>query len=286
MDKFYIITNKLKDPGLETTRFIRDYLQQRGKSCLIQDRSEASSLGTYKYTDVSKIPRDVECVLAIGGDGTLLQAARDLVERGIPLLGINQGTLGYLAEIDRPGVQPALDQLMSDTYTLEERMMLSGTAYHQGKRLMEDLALNDIVIGRNGRLRILDMNIYVNGAFLKSYCADGIILSTPTGSTGYSLSAGGPIVSPEASLLLLTPIAPHTLNTRSIVLPDDAKVTVEISEGRPSSVEGAEATFDGDTSVKLACADKIEIRKADKKAKLVKINNISFLEILRKKMNG
>lgn len=286
MEKFYIITNNLKDPGLATTRFVRDYLEERGKICLFEEHPEHSSPGSYKYTNASLIPEDVDCVLAVGGDGTLLQAARDLVEREIPLLGINQGTLGYLAEIDRNGIEPALNQLISDSYVLEERMLLEGTAYHQGKSLMQDLALNDIVIGRNGRLRIIDFHIYVNGAFLNSYCADGIIISTPTGSTGYSLSAGGPIVSPEASLLLLTPIAPHTLNTRSIVLPDDAEVTVEIAQGRPSSVEGAEATFDGDTSVKLGCGDKIVIRKAKKKAKLVKINDISFLQILRKKMNG
>lgn len=286
MEKFYIITNNLKDPGLATTRFVRDYLEERGKTCLFEEHPDHPSPGSYKYTNASLIPEDVDCVLAVGGDGTLLQAARDLVEREIPLLGINQGTLGYLAEIDRNGIEPALNQLICDSYVLEERMMLEGTAWHQGKSLMRDLALNDIVIGRNGRLRIIDFNIYVNGAFLNSYCADGIIISTPTGSTGYSLSAGGPIVSPEASLLLLTPIAPHTLNTRSIVLPEDGEVTVEIAQGRPSSVEGAEATFDGDTSVKLGCGDKIVIRKAKKKAKLVKINDISFLQILRKKMNG
>lgn len=287
MDKFYIITNKIKDPGFQTTQMVRDYLQKQGKTCLFQEHSQQElDLRDYKYTDASLIPEDVDCVLAIGGDGTLLQAVRDLVEREIPLLGINQGTLGYLAEVDKSGIQPALDHLIADSYMLEERMMLCGTAFHQGKRLMRDLALNDIVIGRNGRLRIIDMNIYVNGAFLNSYCADGMIVSSPTGSTGYSLSAGGPIVSPEASLLLLTPIAPHTLNARSIVLPDDARITIEIAQGRPSSVEGAEATFDGDTSVKLSCGDKIEICKADQKARLVKINNISFLETLRKKMSG
>lgn len=148
---------------------------------------------------------------------------------------------------------------------------------------MSDIALNDIVIGRNGRLRIIDLNIYVDDEFLNSYSADGIIISTPTGSTGYSLSAGGPIVSPEAEIIMITPIAPHTLNTRSIVLPHNAKITVEIGEGH-STREGAEATFDGDTSVNLNCNDQIVITKADRCARLVKINNISFLEILRKKM--
>ena len=250
---------------------------------MIQQRPGKNKLHNYKYTNAALIPPDVDCVLVLGGDGTLLQASRDLVERNIPLLGINLGTLGYLAEIDRSNIKPALDKLLLDEYEIHERMMLSGTAYHQNKKLMSDIALNDIVIGRNGRLRIIDLNIYVNDEFLNSYSADGIIISTPTGSTGYSLSAGGPIVSPESEIIMITPIAPHTLNTRSIVLPHDAKITVEIGEGH-STREGAEATFDGDTSVNLNCNDQIVITKANRCARLVKINNISFLEILRKKM--
>lgn len=283
MEKFYVITNSLKDPDMETTKSIRDYLESQGKVCMIQQRPGKNKLHNYKYTNAALIPPDVDCVLVLGGDGTLLQASRDLVERGIPLLGINLGTLGYLAEIDRSNIKPALDKLLLDEYEIHERMMLSGTAYHQNKKLMRDIALNDIVIGRNGRLRIIDLNIYVNDEFLNSYSADGIIISTPTGSTGYSLSAGGPIVSPESEIIMITPIAPHTLNTRSIVLPHDAKITVEIGEGH-STREGAEATFDGDTSVNLNCNDQIVITKADRCARLVKINNISFLEILRKKM--
>ena len=165
-------------------------------------------------------------------------------------------------------------------------MMLEGKAMRMGKHLMQDLALNDIVIGREGRLRVIDFNIYVNGEFLNAYCADGIIVSTPTGSTGYSLSAGGPIISPEASMILLTPIAPHTLNTRSIVLPEDAVITVEICEGHSGTREGAVVTFDGDTYMSLSCGDQVEISKAARSARLVKINNISFLEVLRKKMSS
>ena len=141
-----------------------------------------------------------ECVLVLGGDGTLLQAARDLVDRSIPLLGINMGTLGYLAEIDRKDIFPALDKLIGGEYTVEHRMMLTGTALHsESRRMLADIALNGIVISRNGRLRVVDFNVYVDGAFLSSYTADGIIISTPTGSTcGYNLSVGGPIVAPEA----------------------------------------------------------------------------------------
>ena len=285
MDSFYIITNKDKDPGFQTTRFVKEYLEKRGKKCTIRENMVESG-GNYKYTNAAGIPDDVYCVLVLGGDGTLLQASRDLTERDLPLLGINMGTLGYLAEVDRKGIEPALERLLAGEYQIVSRMMISGEVYHQGKKVMEDLALNDIVIGRYGRLRIIDFKIYVNGEYLNRYSADAMVISTPTGSTGYSLSAGGPIVSPEASMLLMTPVAPHTLNTRSIILPDDAEITVEMLPGHSRSGDDAEVTFDGDTSVRLTCTDKVVIRKAVKKTRLIKINQISFLEVLRTKMNG
>ena len=289
MKHFYVITNVQKDPGLKVAHRIQDYLQEKGIRCTLQEEKENSGGEQgpeYKSSNPDKIPDDVDCVLVLGGDGTLLQASRDLTERDLPLLGINMGTLGYLAEVDRKGIEPALERLLAGEYQIVSRMMISGEVYHQGKKVMEDLALNDIVIGRYGRLRIIDFKIYVNGEYLNRYSADAMVISTPTGSTGYSLSAGGPIVSPEASMLLMTPVAPHTLNTRSIILPDDAKITVEMLPGHSRSGDDAEVTFDGDTSVRLTCTDKVVIRKAVKKTRLIKINQISFLEVLRTKMNG
>ena len=285
MKHFYVITNAQKDPTHKVAQRIREYLQSRNVTCTIQGEEE-HPFGSYKSTNPEKVPEDVDCVLVLGGDGTLLQASRDLTERDLPLLGINMGTLGYLAEVDRRGIEPALERLLAGDYQLVSRMMIYGEVYHQGKKVMEDLALNDIVIGRYGRLRIIDFKIYVNGEYLNRYSADAMVVSTPTGSTGYSLSAGGPIVSPEASLLLMTPVAPHTLNTRSIILPDDAEITVEMLPGHSRSGDGAEVTFDGDTSARLTCTDKVVIRKAAKKTRLIKINQISFLEVLRTKMNG
>ena len=286
MNTFYIITNEQKDPGFRVTTQIQKYLSEKGARCLVPDHTKRNGMVSYKYTDASQIPEDTQCVLVIGGDGTLLQASRDLQEKNIPLLGINMGTLGYLAEIEESGVRDALDKLLADEYVVEERMMLEGAAFHNGKQILQDIALNDIVIGRQGRLRILDFRVYVNGEFLNASSADGIILSTPTGSTGYSLSVGGPIVSPEASLILISHIAPHTLNNRSIVLPEDARITVEAAPGPTGAGEGAEVVFDGDTSVHLDVGDTVEIRKSSKVTRLLKINNISFLEVLRKKMNG
>jgi NAD+ kinase len=286
MDHFYIITNSMKDPAMETAGFVQKYLTERGKTCIVQELPADRREKDRRYTDAARIPEDTQCILVVGGDGTLLQACRDLGEKQVPLIGINMGTLGYLAEIERQNVKFALDRLIEDSYIQERRMMLEGVVSRDSRKLMTDTALNDIVIGRDGKPRVIDFNIYVNGEFLNSYSADGIIISTPTGSTGYSLSAGGPIVSPEASLILLTPIAPHTLNTRSIVLPDDVEIMVEVKERHGDRAEGAMVTFDGDTCVGLNYKDQVIIRKATRYAQLLKINNISFLEVLRKKMSN
>lgn len=285
MDTFYIITNYQKDPEMTVAHEIREYLKSKGKTCYIQQKEVEDPQGRYRYTDAQHVSDEVECVLVLGGDGTLLQAARDLVDRSIPLLGINMGTLGYLAEIDRKNIFPALDKLIGGEYTVEHRMMLTGTAFHQSRRMLADIALNDIVISRNGRLRVVDFNVYVDGAFLSSYTADGIIISTPTGSTGYNLSVGGPIVAPEASLILLTAIAPHTLNSRPIVLPDFVEITIEIGTNHGTDIDGAEATFDGDTSAKLSSGDRIVITRSMREALMIKTKNTSFLEILREKMS-
>lgn len=284
MDTFYVIANQQKEDCRREARFIRDYLQGHGKKCYTQDSSAHAENQRYRYTDASSIPDDVEGVLVLGGDGTLLQASRDLVDTGLPLLGINMGTLGYLAEIDLQTVPVALDRLMGGDYDIEERMMIGGTVYSQNRVIMTDIALNDIVIGSRF-MKVVDVNLFVDDVYLCSYRADGFIISTPTGSTGYSLSAGGPIVEPEASLLLLTPIAPHTLASRSIVLPDNVTVTVEIAKTGSGENEGtAEVLFDGDTSSVLKPGSRVVVRRSEKKARIIKINHTSFVEIMRQKL--
>lgn len=272
MDKFYVIANSGKDAAKAVSREIADYIRANGKICILEDE------GT--------LTEDVDCVLVLGGDGTLLRAARELVDHNIPFLGINLGTLGYLAEIDRDSIYPALDRLFADQYSMESRMMLTGTIYHNGEPVYTDIALNDIVIVREGPLRVVRFKNHVNGAFLNEYQADGIIISTATGSTGYSMSAGGPIVSPETSVILMTPLAPHALNTRSIIFPAEDRIMVEIGPGRTEHPDAASASFDGAVSQPMVTGDYIEITRAEQKTRLVKINNISFLEVLRTKMRN
>lgn len=285
MERFCIITNTVKDSQLQVTNRIREYLEQAGRTCQIQIANEKSQ-GSYHYTNPEQVADDVQCIIVLGGDGTLLQAARDVVKKGIPLLGINLGTLGFLAEVGMENLYQALDQMMQGNYTIEKRMMLKGSIYRGQKLLAEDIALNDIVIGRRGVPRVVRFKNYVNDEYLNTYNADGIIISTPTGSTGYSLSAGGPIISPSACMISMTPLAPHTLNTRSIIFSADDKITVEIGKGRRQDLEEGMAFFDGDTQVDMVTGDRIVIRRAEVSTKIMKLSKISFLEVLRQKMRN
>lgn len=284
MNTFCLITNASKEYANKNAEFIKNYLESKGKICYIYHNDEAVKRGRSRYTDASLIPDDAECLIALGGDGTLLHASRDTIGTNLPILGVNLGTLGYLAEIEMSGVREALDRLIADDYYVEDRMMIRGSVYQSGRNLLEDMALNDIVISRRGRLRVVDFHISVNDTFLCSYRADGIIVSTPTGSTGYTLSAGGPIVSPDASLILLTAVAPHSLISRTIVLPDDVTVTVEIGSSKNTSENIAEISFDGDTSLNLATGGRVEISRTVEKTHFLKLNHTSFVTNLRDKL--
>lgn len=275
MKKFFLITNEAKDPVGAITNKITAIIERHGGEavCVKNERQAFADKGT----------DGVDCALVLGGDGTLLRAAGNMMDSDIPLLGINLGTLGYLAEVESACAEEAVEKLFRDEYVREERMMLTGRVQTgEGK---ERYALNDIVISRCGSLQILNVRIYVNDRFLNDYCADGVIVATPTGSTGYNLSAGGPIVEPSARLLLLTPICPHTLNTRSIVFSPEDEITVEIPEGKDGNEQVVEANFDGSNTITLRTGDRILIRRSDRTTGIVRLNTESFLTVLHKKMS-
>lgn len=276
MDSFYIITNRLKDKDLKITNEIRAYIESRGKQCVLCKKDEEGHIipGT--------VPDNVECALVLGGDGTLIRAVRDLGRRNLPLLGINLGTVGYLTDVELKDFRHALDRLFQSSPDVEERMMISGV-FRENDR---DLALNDIVLAREGKIRIVQFNIYVNGTLLNTYLADGVIISTPTGSTGYNLSAGGPIVEPTARLMVITPICSHALNTSSIVLSEEDIIEVEICQGRYGKQEQVSVCFDGAEQTTLVTGDRVRIQKAEETARLIKLNRESFLKTMREKMKG
>ncbi|MDO4616526.1 MAG: NAD(+)/NADH kinase [Lachnospiraceae bacterium] len=284
MDKFFVLTNRIKDKDLQVTTAIVKYLKEHGKSCAVGETGAITGKPGSGYTDPSLIPEGTECILVLGGDGTMIRAARDVAGRGIPLFGVNLGTLGYLAEVDKNNVFHALDHLMEDRYIIERRMMLQGRVFREKTIMGDEIALNDIVIARESGLKVLQLDNYVNGSYLNTYRADGIILSTPTGSTGYSLSAGGPIVSPQANLFVMTPLAAHALNKRSVILPPEDVITVELGPGREVEQEKAMVYFDGDARLPIVTGDRVEISRAPLDTVFIKIHYTSFLEVLGRKM--
>ncbi len=280
MDNFYMITNRLKDADNRITNELRDYIIGRGKQCTLAQKDEDG------YLIEGTLPEKMDCAIVLGGDGTLIRAARELVKyhRTVPLLGINLGTLGFLAEVELQDYPAALERVFQDSVTLEERMMLRGEV--EGRESADYTAVNDIVITRDGSLRVVHFNVYVNGILLNSYMADGVIISTPTGTTGYNLSAGGPVVEPTASMIVITPICSHALNTSSIVLSAEDRIEVELCQGRYGKVEQAIVTFDGADMLPISTGDKVIVQKAEESTRFIKLGTESFMKTMRKKMKG
>jgi len=282
---FYIVANKEKDPQGLNENIVAGILRKLGAECYCQDftiQEEAKEKG-YRYTNPDYVPNDTECVIILGGDGTLLQAAIDLNEKNLPMLGINIGTLGFLTDTDMSMAQETLTNVVNDKYEIDLRMMLDGSIYRNGKVIYKNIALNDIVINRCGSLRVIDFDVAVNDEYLSSYSADGVIVATATGSTAYSLSAGGPILQPNAKLIMVTPICPHTLNKSSIIFGAEDTIIIEMKNNKTSSEERI-ASFDGERFFQVITGDRIVIKKSDRVSKFVKTNKTSFLQRVRQKM--
>ena len=279
MRKFLIITNRFKDVEQRHTEKVCAFLHAKGAKInrVLIDRK-------VKNIDTGLL-EEVVCAILLGGDGTMMQFANQLSAAGIPMLGINLGHMGYLAEVDCNNVEAALNRVFAGDYSIQERMMITGHVQKKGKTVISQNALNDIVITRGGILQVLNFNLYINRKFLKNYNADGVILATPTGSTAYNLSAGGPIADPGSELLIVTPVSPHTLMNRSLVLKATDNVEIEVLMTHEEETEDImEAHFDGKSAIKLSVGDRISVSKSEQKVKMIRLNEISFLETLHNKM--
>lgn len=274
MNKFLIVTNELKDKDGKVTNRVRRYLESKGKECCSCKKDRDNRIIK------ESIPEDVDCCIMIGGDGSLIEAAKAVTD--VPILGVNMGTLGYLTETEVNYVEAALNKIIAGKYFEENRMMLTGK-FHGG----EVQALNEIVVTRKGHLRIIHFNLYVNGMLLYSYRADGIIISTPTGSTAYNMSAGGPIVEPTAQVIIVTPICPHDSSSRSILLSADDEIAVEIGVARGGETERTYLSFDGADNYELTSGQRVTINRSEHPARLIKTGiGTSFLQRFRDKMKG
>ena len=221
-----------------------------------------------------------DLLVVLGGDGTMLAAARLLEGRATPILGVNTGGLGFLTEVTPDEIYKALDSIFENAYTVEERLMLRSRITRHGQQVGGASVLNDVVLSKGTLTRMVQMEIRINRQFVTGLRGDGLIISTPTGSTAYSLSSGGPILNPAVHAVILTPICPHTLTNRPIVIPQDARIEIFIS----SREEGAMATFDGQVGISLRHEDMIEVSASDHYAKLIRFPERTFYEVLRKKL--
>ena len=235
------------------------------------------------FTDVSELPKDSVCVMVFGGDGTIIQAARELAPEGIPILGVNLGTVGFLAEVELHEIHEAIDAVFEKNFHLEKRFMLSGKVIKEGKTVYEANALNDIVVARGNLVRAIRTAVYIDGNPMKSLYGDGIIVTTPTGSTGYNLSAGGSIIMPDAEVFGILPICPHSLDSRGVITSASSKVDIAVEWNKKSEPEEAIVSFDGNKGIRLMPGDRVEIIKAELTVPFLRINDFKFFDSVRKK---
>ncbi len=283
MDRFLILANSEKDVGLSLSKRISKYISEKGGTSRILARDSSGGTSGIGKGEVG----DAQLALVLGGDGTMVRASRDLSDLSIPMIGINLGTLGYLCEVEEAHVFRAVDDIFLDDFSIEDRLRLRGDIFSEDGKRISRAALNDIVCYRSGSLQIASINVYVNERFLCNYYADGLIIATPTGSTAYSMSAGGPIIDPGAGMLLITPINAQAMTARSIVIGEDDKITVEAVQrhrGKTRKNEECDLAFDGDYIATIGLNERIVIRKAPVPARFLKLSQMNFIERLQRKM--
>ena len=219
-------------------------------------------------------------IIVLGGDGTMIAAARMLGDREVPVLGVNYGSLGYLTEYRVEEMLPAIESVLAGRYTVERRMMLAAEVYRGEEKVAHERVLNDVVISKSALARIIEIDTVIDGQFVNRFRADGLIVSTPTGSTAYSLSAGGPIIYPSMDALVLTPICPHTLSNRPLVVPDGVEIEMTLKTPK----EEVALTLDGQIGVPLECEDRVRVRKSRTAFNLIQAQARNYFEVLRGKL--
>jgi len=227
----------------------------------------------------TQIAQHAHLIVVFGGDGTILSAARLVAERAVPILGVNMGGLGFLTETTLAHLYDALQKVFAGKYQLDERLMLYATVHRHQEKITEAIALNDVVINKGPLARMISTKVWINGSFMTNMRGDGLIIATPTGSTGYSLSSNGPILDPSLDAFILNPICPHTLSHRPFLVSSHATIKVMLT-----SQENARAAFDGQIGLELFSGDTVEITASDCRTHLIRFPNRSFYDVLRNKL--
>jgi NAD+ kinase len=247
---------------------------------LRREEIEAQTGCAVESLDHEELVKGADLIVVLGGDGTMIGAARMVGEAETPVLGVNFGTLGYLADFTVEDMIPALDAVLAGDYTIDRRLMLSATVERAGTRQMRDRVLNDVVISKSALARIVEIETHIDRKFVNRFRADGLIISTPTGSTAYNLSAGGPVIYPSMNAVCITPICPHTLSNRPLVVPDDAEFELVLKTPR----EEVALTLDGQVGMPLEYEDRVAVRKSRTGFNLIQAHTRNYFDVLRNKL--
>ncbi|MBM4128709.1 MAG: NAD(+)/NADH kinase [Nitrospira sp.] len=279
MEKIGIICKVGRPEPAEILKELLPWL--RGKGCETYVDSETATVLNIDGISRSEIPSLVDAIIVLGGDGTMLSVSRLVKDRGVPILGVNIGGLGFITEVHINTLYETLEQMFAGECSVEERLMLTANIIRQGERIAEYSVLNDVVVNKGALARIIDIETYVNRTYLTTFRSDGLIISTPTGSTAYCLSAGGPILYPTLDSIVITPICSFTLTNRPLVLPDDALIEVILR----TPAERVYLTLDGQVGFNLRENDVVEVVRGRFKTKLLIQKGRDYFQILREKLN-
>lgn len=275
-----LFPNTNKQSVATVLSFMIEYFQEHGVRVLLPE-DVAAKMGYLELACSQKnMVKEITVGVTVGGDGTLLNTAREVASAGIPICGINLGRLGFLTEVEVPDLNKALEKLINKEYLIEERLMLDAMIIRQGRMIHISSALNDVVISKSGVSRMIKMNLYIDGELTANYAADGLIVATATGSTGYSLSAGGPIINPILKVIVLTPICSHTLHVRPLVVSEEEEVKIEMVANQEDVV----LTIDGQTVYSLLPSDTVLVKRSSFRAQFIRLNGRSYYETLRTKL--
>jgi NAD+ kinase len=278
MKRIGIICKPGRPEPVEILRDLLPWIRQRGHETFVDTETAAKlNMAGHSRTEIAS---RADLVLVLGGDGTMLSVGRLVAGKGVPILGINLGGLGFITEVNRDNIYDLVERVLTDGCGVEERMMLAAAVRRDGRRIAEYRVLNDLVINKGALARIIDLETFVNNTYVTTYKADGLIISTPTGSTAYCLSAGGPIIYPTMDSITLTPICPHTLTNRPIVLPDDFRIEIHLK----TQTEDVYLTLDGQEGFPLKKDDVVEVGKSDAGIKLLIPCDRDYFRILRNKL--
>ncbi|BFU97041.1 MAG: putative inorganic polyphosphate/ATP-NAD kinase [Nitrospira sp.] len=274
------ILTKPKFPEVKTTlQAVVSWLRARNIDAIL-DTTSAALLEEKGGLQKTQLAQKADVLLVLGGDGTMLNAARLAGERGIPVLGVNMGGLGFLTEVRLEHLYPSLERVFANDFVLDERLMLKTLVHRHGEPVAQGIVLNDVVVSKGTLARMIELRVSIHGQFVTNLRGDGLIVSTPTGSTAYSLSAGGPILEPAVHALILTPICPHTLTHRPLIVPDNVEIDITLT----SKDEGAMATLDGQVGIALTQGDTVVVSVAELRTRLIRFPESTYYDVLREKL--